>query len=551
MKLNVFSKNGFLFNAQNTIISAALVISGMYAVSAVLGLFRTRLLSHYYGASETLGVFYTADRIPSFIYSFLVVGTLSVIFIPLFTQSFKRDESESWVFASSVITLGTATFFILGLVAFGFAPQIISLLSVGRFSTVQMELGVGLMRIMLLGQLFLVVSSFLSALLQSFKYFFVSALAPVMYNLGMLIGTILLHPYFGIYAPALSVVLGAILHFITQLPLLLFVIKPKLTINLNFRNSSFKEMLKLLPPRMFGAVVGQIAPTINTSLAVLVSTSSVVYLRNAIQIQNFPVLLFGASMAQAALPSLSLESDKSDEEKFKRTFLTTFHQMMFFVLPASILLLVLRVPVVRFAVGTPNYPWEATLSTALVLGLFSLSVFSQSSVFLLNRAFYALKDTLSPVIVSVITISVSTALALFLIVIKNYGIWAVALSFSIGSFLDIIIMLIVLSKKIGGFSFNELILPFLKILISALFMGLSLYLPIKALDIKYIDTSRTLNLMFLTGLATIFGTASYLIFTKIFKVAEISMLYRLIKKFSLKSVTAEHTAGVSQASTEQ
>ncbi|MEN9389715.1 MAG: hypothetical protein RLY61_799, partial [Candidatus Parcubacteria bacterium] len=105
MKLNVFSKNGFLFNAQNTIISAAVVISGMYAVSAVLGLFRTRLLSHYYGASETLGVFYTADRIPSFIYSFLVVGTLSVIFIPVFTQSYKKNHDESWVFASTVITL--------------------------------------------------------------------------------------------------------------------------------------------------------------------------------------------------------------------------------------------------------------------------------------------------------------------------------------------------------------------------------------------------------------------------------------------------------------
>lgn len=224
--------------------------------------------------------------------------------------------------------------------------------------------------------------------------------------------------------------------------------------------------------------------------------------------------------------------------------------MMFFVLPASVFLLVLRVPIVRFAVGTPNYPWEATLTTALVLGLFSLSVFSQSSVFLLNRAFYALKDTLSPVIVSVVTISISTIIGLFLILVKGYGVWSVALAYSIGSFLDVILMTSVLSRKLGGFSFKELVIPFAKIVAAAFFMGLSLYIPIKILDVKYIDTSRTANLLILTSIAGTFGSLSYLFFTKIFRVAEISLLYSLIKRFSLKSVTAEHTAGVAEASAE-
>ena len=551
VKLNVFSKNGFLFNAQNTIISAALVISGMYAVSAVLGLFRTRLLSHYYGASEILGVFYTADRIPSFIYSFLVVGTLSVIFIPLFTQAYKKDKAASWAFASTVITIGTLAFFILGLVSYIFAPSIIGLLSVGRFTQEQLQLGVDLMRIMLFGQLILVFSSFCSAILQSFRYFFVSALAPVMYNLGMVVGTMLFYRTFGIYAPAISVIVGAILHLLIQVPLLVFVIKPEFSLKLDYSSKNFKELAKLLPARMFGSVVSQIAPTINISLAVLVSTSSVVYLKNASQIQNFPVLLFGASMAQAALPSLSLESGEVLQGKFKKTFLTTFHQMMFFVLPASVLLLVLRVPVVRLAVGTPSYSWEATLSTALVLGLFSISVFSQSFVFLLNRAFYALKDTLSPVIVSVITISLSAILGLFLIVVKGYGIWSVALAYSVGSLLDVVLMTYVLSKKIGGFSFNELVMPFAKIAAASVFMGLTLYTAIKLLDIKYIDTSRTLNLVFLTVIASAFGSITYLFFTKLFKVAEVALLYSLIKKFSLKSVTGEHTAGITQAPTDQ
>ncbi len=550
MKISVFSKSGFFLNTQNTIVSAALVVSGMYGVAAFLGLIRTRLLTHYFGASDSLGIFYTADRIPSLIYSFLVVGTLSVVFIPVFTQTYNKSKDDSWTFASTVITLGTGAFFILGTIAFIFAEPILAALSVGRFGIADLSLGVGLMRVMIAGQLILVISSFFSAILQSFRYFFISALAPVMYNLGMLIGTIAFHGSFGIYAPAIGVIVGACLHLLIQLPVIVFIVKFKFTPKLDIRAKSFRDLAKMLPSRMFGAAVSQIAPTVNNSLAVLVSTSSVVLLRNAVQIQSFPVYLFGASMAQAALPTLSLESGEDQLEKFKKTFLTTFHQMMFFVMPAGVLLLILRVPVVRFAVGTPNYTWDATLTTALVLGLFSISTFSQSSNYLLNRAFYALKDTLSPVLVSVFTISVSTAVSLFLIIVKGYGVWSVALAFSIGSFLDLVIMMYLISRKLGGFSFSEAILPFIKISTASIFMGFSLYLPIKLLDIKYIDTSRTLNLLVLTVIASLAGSISYLVFTKLLKVEEVSLLYKLLKKFNLKAVTPEHTAGISEAPVE-
>lgn len=546
MKISNINKNNFLIASQNSIISAALVVSGMYAVSAVLGLFRTRLLAHYFGDSAELAVFYTADRIPSFIYSVLVVGTLSAVFIPIFTNAYSKSKAEAWNFASGVILIGTGMFAVLGTLAFIFAPQLITVLSVGKFSPAETILGANLMRIMLLGQLLLVVSSFLSSILQSFKYFFVSALAPVMYNLGMLLGTIFLHQGYGIYAPAISVILGAFLHLLIQIPLFMTAIDFRFYRHFKRDSTSFRQLAKMFPPRVLGSFVAQISPTVNNSLAVLVSTSSVVYLRNAVQLQSFPVFLFGASMAQAALPSLSLESDEEKREQFKKTFLTTFHQMMFFVLPASILLLILRVPAVRFAVGTPNYSWDATLKTAMALGFFSISIFSQSSTYLLNRAFFALKDTLTPVLVSIITISISTVLSLFMVTQLKYEVWAVAFAFSVGSMLDLVLMMYLLSRKVGGFDKNKLLVPFAKIAVSSIFMGISLYLPIKLLDIRYIDTSKTVNLLGLTMLAGIAGSASYLFFTKIFKVEEVQLLYKLLRKFNVKTVTAEQTAGVSQ-----
>lgn len=253
-------------------------------------------------------------------------------------------------------------------------------------------------------------------------------------------------------------------------------------------------------------------------------------------------------MAQAALPSLSLESDEDKRDQFKKTFLTTFHQMMFFVLPASVLLLILRVPAVRFAVGTPNYSWDATLQTAMALGFFSISIFSQSSSYLLNRAFFALKDTLTPVLISLVTITVSTCISLFLVVNQKQHVWAVAFAFSVGSMLDLVIMMFFLSKKVGGFERSALLMPFGKISLAALFMGISLYLPIKLLDIRYVDTSRTVNLFGLTLIATLAGAISYLFFTKIFRVEEVSLLYKLLKRFNVTSVTAEQTAGVSEES---
>lgn len=548
MKLTNINKNNFLLASQNSIISAALVVSGMYAVSAVLGLFRTRLLAHYFGDSAQLAVFYTADRVPSFIYSVLVVGTLSAVFIPIFTNAYSKNKTEAWNFASGVIFYGVVLFALLGGIAFIFAPQLISALSVGKFSAEEISLGADLMRIMLLGQLLLVVSSFLSSILQSFKYFFVSALPPVMYNLGMLLGTIFLYKDFGIYAPAISVILGGLLHLLIQVPMFITTVEFRFYKYFKRDTKSFKELMRMFPPRVLGAFVSQISPTINNSLAVLVSTSSVVYLRNAVQLQSFPVFLFGASMAQAALPSLSLESDPDKREQFKKIFLTTFHQMMFFVLPASVLLLILRVPAVRFAVGAPNYSWDATLKTAMALGFFSISIFSQSSAFLMNRAFYALKDTLTPVLVSLFTIFVSTVLSLVLVSQLHFEVWAVAFAFSVGSMLDLVLMMLFLSRKVGGFAPKAVILPFLKIALSAVFMGLSLYLSIKLLDIRYVDTSRTVNLFGLSLFATFAGGVSYLVFTKIFKVEEVQLLYKLLKRVNVKTVTAEQTAGVSEES---
>ena len=525
------SKN-FLFKTQNTIISAAFVIAVTYGISAVLALVRARLLAHFFGISDDLAVFYTADKIPGFIYSVLVVGTLSTVFIPIFASELRDNEKIAWKTASSMITVSMVFFTFLSCIVFIFSPQIIDLLAIHKFTAEQVILGSNLMRIMLVAQLVLVVSSFITSILQSFKYFIIPAIAPVFYNVGMIVGIVFLFPKFGIYGAAAGVLIGAILHLLVQIPLMK-KINFNFSLTLDLKDKGLKEIFSLMPSRIFGTSVIQISDVINNSLAILISTSSVIFFKFASQLQSFPVNLFGASIALAALPTLSFESLEADREKFKKTFLTSFHQMLFLVIPASVILLVLRVPAVRLVYGASKFPWDATILTSYTLGFFSLSIFAQSATYLLTRSFFALKDTITPVKVNLATIAVGASLALFFIRVMHFGVWSIALAGSISTILDMFLMLALLSKKVGGFGKRALMLPFFKIGVSAIFMGLSLYIPMKLLDIYVLDTTKTINLIILTIVVSIAGFFSYVIFTSLFKVDEVQLLYKLLKKMNL------------------
>ncbi len=532
-------RNGkkFLFSTQKSIISAASIIAFTYGVSAILSLVRSRLLAANFGISENLTVFYTADKIPSFIYSLIVVGTISTVFIPVFTDLLKKDEDSAWETASSMINISLLAFGFLGALVMIFAPSIIRVLSVGRFTEEQVVLGTNLMRIMVGAQFILVLSSFLTSLFQSFKHFVLPALAPVMYNIGMILGIVLLTPKYGIYGPAYGVLIGAGLHLLVQLPLLKKVaFEYKLKLDLS--DGGVRQVFKLLPPRIFGSALVQVSSIINNSLAILVATSAAVIFKFADQLQSFPVNLFGASIALAALPTLAGVSSPKDKEKFKNTFLTSFHQMLFLVVPASVVMFVLKFPVVRLVFGAKQFPWEATVETAYTLALFSISIFAQSTVYLLTRAFFALKDTKTPVKVNFFTILFSSSLSLFFVKGLGWGVWSIALSYSFAAILDMLVMLFLLGKKVGGFNTKKLFMPFIKISISAVLMGFSLYIPMKLLDFSVFDTSRVIPLLILTGLAGISGVASYLFFTWIFKVEEIQLLYKLAIRWIPRAANA-------------
>jgi len=528
----------FAIKTQKTILSAAFVLAVASGFNALLGFAKGRLLATYFGDSIDLAIFYTADRVPNLIYSVLVVGALSTVFIPVFTSLYKKNKEKAWDTASSMINITLVFFFVLSTIIYIFAPAVIKLLSVGQFNNDQIMMGVRLMRIMLGAQLVLVASSFLTSILQSFKYFIIPALAPIFYNVGFILGTVLLTKTYGIYGSAYGVVLGALLHLAIQIPMMRSADFKFSLFSFSFHKNGTREVFELMPSRIGSVLINNLISTVNNALAILISTSAVVHLKFANQLQFFPVNIFGFSLAHASLPTLAEEGDDISLKKFKRTFITSFHQMMYLVIPVSIILLVLRVPVVRIVYGASTFPWEATVKTSYALGFFSLSIFAQSGIYLVTRAFYALKDTSTPVKVSTVTLLVNVLLSLLFVEYLHLGVWSIAFSFSITSILTFITLMVLFSSKIGGLGFERIVVPFTKISYSAIFMGAGLYLPLKLLDQFVFDTSRTVPLLMLTAVASLVGMTTYLFFTWVFKVEEIELLFKLARKLKLNKEAA-------------
>lgn len=525
MVKNIFT---ILSARQNSILSGATVLMVTVAASKVLGLIRDRLLAHSF-SPDTVAVFFAAFRLPDLMFQILIFGAVSVAFIPVFTDYLQhKGEEEAFRFATDILNVALLLFFLVSLVVFIFAQPLTSLIVPG-FSESQKILTSELTRIVLVGQILLVVGAFFAGIGQSYQRFIVPALAAVFYNFGIILGIIILGRFWGIYGPAFGVIIGAFLHVIIQFWLVLSL-GFKYRFSLNLKGAGMKEMLGLMSIRTVGVAVEQINETVGIILASLISVSSVTFLTFAQHLQTVPIGLFGATLAQAALPVLSQEKARGETTSFKSTLLTTMHQIMFLCLPAAAILIVLRIPAVRLVFGASQFDWTATVLTGKTVAWLAVGLAAQSVVMLLVRGFYALKDTRTPVIVSFITVTLNVILSVFFVQILHWDVWSLGLSYAIVSNISLLLLLNFLSQKVGGFSSQDLYIPAFKMLFAAMVAAFALYLPIKALDQLVFDTTKTVNLIALTGIATLFGSSVYLFLVWVLRVRELDTFVQLLKK---------------------
>lgn len=515
---------------QTSILSGAAVLMITMAAAKVLGLVRDRLLAHFFIPSD-LAVFLAAFRIPDLMFQLFIFGAVSVAFIPVFTDYLhNKNEKEAFSFASDILNIVFLGFILASLLVFSLVLPLTRVIVPG-FDLPQQKLTAQLTQIILLGQILLVIGAFFTGICQSYQRFIIPSLAAVFYNLGIILGALFLIPSLGIFGPAYGVVLGAALHVTVQLPLITSLgFRHKLSFNL--KSSGIQEVLGLMSIRTIGVAVEQINETVGIILASLISASSVTFLTFAQHLQAVPLGLFGVTLAQAALPVLSREKARGEEESFKITLLTTMHQVMFLTLPAAAILVVLRIPVVRLVFGASQFNWEATVLTGKTLAFLAIGLSAQSVALLLVRGFYALKNTRTPVLVSILSVAANIIFSFWFVKILKLEVWSLGLSYALSANFSLILLLYFLNQKVKGFEAKSLFLPALKMLFAATVAALALYLPLKALDQLVFDTTRTFNLILLTGIASIFGLSVYLLLVWLLRVGELATFGSVIKKIS-------------------
>jgi putative peptidoglycan lipid II flippase len=514
-----------ILSGQNTVKSASWILVITLTLSNLLGLARDHFLTQKI-PTQILSSYYAAFRIPDLLFNVIILGAIASAFIPVFTSYIANQKTkEAWHIANSIINI--AIIFLIGLAAIFliFMPQLISLLVPG-FETSSRDLTISLGRLMLLSPIFFGLSYIFGGILNSYKRFFVYSLAPLIYNLAIILATLLFADRFGIYAVTFGVIFGAFLHWLIQVP-----VAKKLGYHyqllIDFKHPAVKKIGRLMFPRAIGLGATQIMLLIFTAFASEISKISVAVYNLADNIQTMPTVVFGISFALAVFPSLSEAHSRQDKEKFGQLFSKTVRVILFMLVPMTVGFILLRAQIVRLILGSGHFGWNQTMLTADTLGFFAISLVFSGLIPLFARSFYAMHNTKTPMIITIISIAISIIFGWFLK--DSLGITGLALAFSIGTFINALLLYIFLRPRLLEFNQWPLVKFLLKIAVASLVMG-AVIQGSKYFIGQIYDLTRAWELLLQTGVAVILGAIVYFVLTIILRCEEIGYLKVLITK---------------------
>lgn len=524
---------------------AALILSAFSFLSFVLGLLRDRLLTGTFGVGNELDVYYAAFRVPDFIAVVLMTGAIGVAIIPIFTKNLVEGKEQAFKYLSNLLNLSLVFLIIICLFLFVFAPDLISLIVPG-FSDDKKEITILLTRIMLLSPILMGISNIISAVLRVFQRFLTTALAPIVYNLGSIIGIIFFVPKMGISGLGWGIVLGAFLHFLIQVPAL-FKVGFKIQNIFNFLDKDFLLTLKLTIPRSIGLAATQINLVVVTIIGSTLIPGSVGIFNLANNL-SFPIIgLVAIPFTIAVFPALSLAFSKGDKKGMLLKFSSVFRQIVFLIVPMSAICFLLRAHFVRVVFGAGRFDWSATKLTAACFGIFMFGLFAQGLIYLVSKAFYATRNTRIPALVSIISV-VSTAMFSYFFIwllsfenifsnflsgflriegMHNLAVVGLPLAISLNTILQLLLLLFLFKREVGDFHIKEILSSFGKVL-SATFLTILFTYFIRQILSNYMNMETFWEVFLELGIASSLGFSFYLLVTFIFKSSEVMALKNLI-----------------------
>ena len=442
------------------------------------------------------------------IFNLLVLGALSAAFIPLFTEKLvkgPRGKQAAFDLAGGILNIMVLVVGLLAIIFAVGAPSIMPLVVPG-FAGEKLEMTIMLSRIMALQPVLLGISFVFSGILNSFKRFVVYALAPILYNGGIIIGVLVLVPLLGVNGLAWGVVLGAFLHGLVQLPSVLKVgwrWRPHLT----WSGKDMRALWRMMVPRAVGLAANQVNLLTVSVLGSSLLAGSITVFHLANNVQYLPVGIFGIAFAQAAFPTLAEQVARGRMRDFRDTLTRVLRYILFFVVPVSLFFFLLRAQIIRVLYGAGAFDWEDTILTFETFGWLIVSIFAQAIIPLLARAFYVQQNTKTPVIISVGSMILNVILAMWLA--PRMGVQGLALAFSAAAIVNVMLLLGVLHWQLQGLNDRQVLVSLARISLATILAGVvvqALKYPVAVI----VDMQRFWGIFAQLAVAGIGGAGAYL-----------------------------------------
>lgn len=428
---------------------SAVIIGVAFLVSRILGLLREIILANRFGTSSDYDAYVSAFRIPDLLFLVIMSGAFGAAFIPVFGGFLARGENDlADRLASAVITWTALVTVILGLITFALADPLMRSVVAPDLPPEAMELAIQTMRMLLLSPLLLGMGIAAKGILESHLQFTLPALAPVVYNLAIVLAAIFLAPTYGIEGVTFGVLVGAFLHVGIQIPGVIrtgMTFRPTLSRNV----AGLAEVGVLLLPRVIGQAAFQINFVAVNHFASQTGEGSVSALNYAWQMLMLPNGVLALSIGTVVFPAMAAQFELGDIDAFRNTLQRGLRPLLFLLIPASIGLFEFRTALFQTIFQSGNFDASSTVLASEPLAFLALGLIWYGLVEVLARTFYAMKDTVTPVAAGIAIIILNIALSKALL--DSMGHVGLALSLSVSTGVEAFILIIILRRRIGGF----------------------------------------------------------------------------------------------------
>ena len=488
-----------LANVQLSVKTAAIVLASSTLVSALLGIFRDRWLNSMYYDTYPAGLdaYTAAFTVPDFLYFIITSGALAVTFIPVFNQRLVAGNKKSaWELSTSTLNFLALISFIASIFIMIFADPLVRYIVAPGLNEQSMPLAINMMRVIAINPFLFSISTVLSSMQQAVKRFVFYAIAPALYNVGIIVGILVFTNGInifgwqifegGIMGVAIGVVFGALLQLFASI-IGMVGIGFQYNFKIYWKNQGFRTVLKLLPTRSADQSIDYVMSILNTNLASRMGEQAIRAYQQAASLKSMPVNLIGVAISTAFFPKLSEDAASEDIEKFTDTFKQSLSTIVWISLPVAIIAFFIRGYVVNFIKngGDPKI--------ASVLGSFVIAIFFQSVFHIASRGFYARQNTKIPLILSVVSFAVQLVFALIFSA-SGFGPEGLAYALSISALVEVSLLLIILNKQMKGKIFDKTMISSLtRILIASAIAGMASYtmtkiMPLRAADNSFLST---------------------------------------------------------------